>query len=194
MTAAGHRIAWLLSLGLAAAGVLAAHGVAYRIAEPDAARREHLLEHSGHGYWDVPLLGSLCVALILVGFLGRVLAGSARCDAPPLALFALAPPLGFTVQEHAERLIHHDALVATAFEPAFLVGLALQLPFALVALLAARALLAAAGALARHVGSPPCIALAPDASLAVPGTDRIPPGPTLVGARGQRAPPQPASL
>lgn len=194
MTAAGHRIAWLLSLGLAAAGVLAAHGVAYRIAEPDAERREHLLEHTGHGYWDVPLLGSLCVALILVGFLGRVLAGSARRDAPRPALFALAPPLGFAVQEHAERLIHHDALVSTALEPAFLVGLALQLPFALVALLAARALLAAAGALARHVGSPPCIALAPDASLAVPGTDRIPPGPTLVGARGQRAPPQPASL
>jgi hypothetical protein len=189
VTAAGRRLAWLLSLGLAAAGVLAAHGIAYRIAEPHAERREHLLEESGHGYWDVPLLGSLCVALILVGFLGVVLAGSARGDAPPLALFALAPPLGFAVQEHAERMIHHDALVTAALEPTFLVGLALQLPFALVALLAARVLLAAAGALAVHAGSPPRLVLVSDASLAVPATDRVPRSPTLVGARGQRAPP-----
>lgn len=190
MTRAGHRLAWLLSLGLAATGGLAAHGLAYRIAEPEAARRHRLLESTGHGYLDPTLIGSLCLALVVVGFAGCVLAGTRRGPRPPLWLFALAPPVGFALQEHAERMLHHHAFSAgTIFEPTFLAGLLLQLPFALVALLAARALLVAAGALARELGAPPRLRLAPDASLSVPSTDWIPAAPTLVGARGQRAPP-----
>jgi hypothetical protein len=186
---AGNRLAWLLSLGLAAAGGLVAHAVAYRVAEPHDERREHLLEETGHAYLDPDLVGSLCVALVLVGFAGRVLAGTGRAGRPSLWLFALAPPVGFALQEHAERALHHDTLLLAALEPTFLVGLVLQLPFALAALLAARALFAAADAVARHMGSPPRSRLAPDASLALPGTYWIPSSPTLIGARGQRAPP-----
>ena len=189
MNRAGTRLAWLMSLGLVAAGVLAAHRVAYRVAEPHAERREHLLEETGHGYLDGPLVVSLCLALIVVGFAGRVLAGTRRLAHPPLWLFALAPPVGFALQEHAERMLHHEELVHTLFEPTFLIGLALQLPFALVALLAARAFFAAADAVARQIGSPPRPRLAPDASLALPGTFCTPSSPTLIGARGQRAPP-----
>jgi len=190
VTRAGNRLAWLLSLGLAAAGGLAAHSVAYRVAEPHDERRAHMLEETGHGYLDPALLGTLCVALIVVGFTGRVLADAGRADRPPLWLFALAPPLGFALQEHAERALHHDTLLLAVLEPTFLAGLLLQLPFALAALLAARALLAAADAVARNIGSPPRPRLGPDASLALPGTYRIPSSPTLIGARGQRAPPR----
>ena len=190
MTRAGDRLAWLLSLGLAAAGGLAAHGLAYRVAEPHDERREHLLEATGHGYLDPALVGSLCAALVVVGFAGRVLAGTGRADRPPLWLFALAPPLGFALQEHVERALHHDTILLAMLEPTFIAGLLLQLPFALAALLAARALFAAADAVARHLGSPPCPRLAPDASLAPPGTVGIPTSPTLIGARGQRAPPR----
>lgn len=189
MTRAGDRLAWLLSLGLAAAGGLAAHGLAYRVAEPHDERREHLLEETGHGYLDPALVGSLCAALVVVGFAGRVLAGTGRADRPPLWLFALAPPLGFALQEHVERALHHDTILLAALEPTFIAGLLLQLPFALAALLAARALFAAADAVARHLGSPPRPRLAPDASLALPGTFCTPSSPTLIGARGQRAPP-----
>lgn len=190
MTRAGHRLAWLLSLGLAAAGGLAAHGLAYRLAEPHAGERERLLEKTGHGYLDLGLLVSLCVMLIVVGFAGRVLASAGRPGPPSLWLFALAPPIGFAFLEHAERLLHQDALLDTAFEPTFLVGLLLQVPFALAALLAARALLAAADAVAREIESPPRPRLTPDASLALPGTYAMPCSPTLRGARGQRAPPR----
>lgn len=189
MTRAGDRLAWLLSLGLAAAGGLAAHGLAYRVAEPHGGRREHLLEETGHGYLDPALVGSLCAALVVVGFAGRVLASAGRADRPPLWLFALAPPFGFALQEHVERALHHDTLLLAALEPTFIAGLLLQLPFALAALLAARALFAVADAVARHLGSPPRPRLAPDASLALPGTVWIPTSPTLIGARGQRAPP-----
>jgi hypothetical protein len=191
VTSPGHRLAWLLSLGLAAVGGLAAHGLAYRIAEPDAERRHHLLESTGHSYLDPTLLGSLCLALTVLAFAGCIMAGVRRDTRPPFWLFALAPPVGFALQEHAERMLHQDAFSAgTVFEPTFLAGLLLQLPFALVALFMARALLVAAGALARQLGAPPRFRLAPDASLAVPAGHWIPAAPTLVGARGQRAPPR----
>jgi hypothetical protein len=190
MTSAGNRLAWLLSLGLAAAGGLAAHGLAYRIAEPDDEHRHELLESTGHGYLDPTLIGSLCVALTVMAFAGCVLVGVRGSARPPLWLFALAPPVGFALQEHAERMLHQDAFSAgTVLEPTFLAGLLLQLPFAVSALLLARALLVAAGALARELGAPPRFRPAPDTSLAVPTGHWVPAAQTLVGARGQRAPP-----
>jgi hypothetical protein len=190
MTGAGHRLVWLLSLALAAAGALASHGLAYRIAQPDPELRRHLLEETGHGYLSLDLIASLLAALVIVGFAGCVLAGGNRRDAPPLWIFALTPPVGFALQEHAERMLHHHTLsVSPALDSAFLVGLGLQLPFALIALLVARALLFAAGALAERLGAPPPLRLAPDASLAIPIPDWRPAGRVLLGARGQRAPP-----
>ena len=139
MTAAGHRLAWVLSLALSAAGALASHGLAYRIVEPDGERRHHLLEETGHGYLNLELAGSLLAALVVVGFTGCVLAGTRRRDAPPLWIFALAPPLEFALQEHAELVLHYHAFERSPiFTPVFLVGLGLQIPFALMALIAAR--------------------------------------------------------
>jgi hypothetical protein len=195
MTSAGNRLAWLLSLALAAAGALASHGVAYRIVEPNGERRRHLLEETGHGYLSFELAGSLLAALIVVGFAGCVLAGARRRDAPPLWIFGLAPPVGFALQEHAELLIHNQAFgPSPVLSPVFLVGLALQIPFALIALVAARGLLAAAGALAKRLGLPPRLRLAPDTSLEVAVSDWRPAAPALLGARGQRAPPEALAL
>jgi hypothetical protein len=190
VTSAGRRVAWLLSLALAAAGGLAAHGLAYRIAEPDPERRHHLLEETGHGYLDLHLVGSLLVALVLVGFAGRVLAGGHRAGAPPVWFFALAPLLSFACQEHAEHALTGSLSAGTPLESVFLVGLVLQLPFALAALLVARALLAAADALVVRLGSPPYFAFAPDTSLVLRFVDWSPAAPILIGARGQRAPPR----
>jgi hypothetical protein len=190
MTGAGHRLAWLLSLALAAAGALASHGVAYRIAEPDPELRRHLLEETGHGYLNLDLIGSLLAALVIVGFAGSVLTGAHRRGAPPLWIFALTPLVGFTVQEHAERMLHAGTLgVNPGLDAAFLVGLGLQIPFALIALLVARALLFAASALAAGLGAPLRLRHAPDPSVVLPATDWNPVGRVLVGARGQRAPP-----
>jgi hypothetical protein len=109
---------WLVSLPFMAAGCLAAHSLAYHLTSASDA---------GHGYLTfAPLIVGLLAAVAVVGVLRR---GRSRS---PL-WFAALPPLAFVVQEHAERL----ELVAT--EPAFLVGLLLQLPFALAALVAARA-------------------------------------------------------
>ena len=60
----------------------------------------------------------------------------------PAWLIALVPLAGFTLQEYAERFAHSgDVPWAAALEATFIVGLALQLPFAALAFVAARALL-----------------------------------------------------
>jgi hypothetical protein len=57
-------------------------------------------------------------------------------------VFFVLPPLAFASQELAERLLHAEAFpFQAALEPRFLLGLLLQLPFGLLALLIARALL-----------------------------------------------------
>jgi hypothetical protein len=135
-----RRLPWLLSLPLMAAGCLAAHSAAYRLIEHSAAQ-------PAHGYLGLaPLLVAIGVALGVVAALRSVLAGSEPAGAPPY-LFALLPPLAFTLQEHLERALQSGGgAPETALEPAFLLGLLLQLPFALCALVVTRALLRVAEA------------------------------------------------
>jgi hypothetical protein len=196
MSRSGQRHAWLLSLGLLAGGVFAAHAFAYRLAVPDAERRHHVLESTGHGYLDGAPLVSLCITLVVVGFASRVLAGARSSAHPPAWLFALAPLVGFTLQEHLERLFHNGAFPFGAVtEATFLIGLLLQLPFALAALLAATALLAAAEALAGRLGDRPWPRVLPEGALEPRSRILRAPGfRPLVGARGQRAPPRAAGL
>ena len=192
---AGGRHAWLLSLGLLAGGVYTAHALAYRLAVPDAEHRHDVLEQTGHGYLDGPLLTSFFFALVAAGLAGRVLGGALGGPHPPLWFFGLAPPLGFALQEHLERWFHDGAFPAgAALEPTFLAGLVLQLPFALAAALAAAALLAGADALAARLGGLRRLRVLPEAApRPVPATPGIRPAGARVGARGQRAPPQSAN-
>jgi hypothetical protein len=125
--------AWLVALPAAAGGVLAAHAAAYALAGGDAG--------AAHGY--LPLAEASVCALLALGLMAAALAARAGAPARPHALaFALAPPVAFLLQETAERSF------ALPLEPVVLLGLVLQLPFAVLAYLAARLLLRAAAALA----------------------------------------------
>lgn len=180
---------WLLSIPLALAGCVAAHALAYRIVEPDAHERTHLLAASGHGYLgELRLLAAVGLALVLAGFLRQaVLAARGLEPSGPSRLVALVPPLAFALQEYVERLFHDGAFPVEAFaQPTFLVGLALQLPFALLALAAAALLTRTARVLGRLLARPPRLTARP-ASRSVASTS--PPRTTLrTPARG-RAPP-----
>jgi hypothetical protein len=124
-----RRLPWLLSLPVMAAGCLAAHSVAYRLTDPP-------LEEAEHGYLAfAPFVLALVIALGLVRAAARHTRGGV-----PVQLFALLPPLAFTLQEHLERALQGGDALGTALEPAFLLGLALQLPFAVCSLLVARSL------------------------------------------------------
>lgn len=193
----GRRAAWLISVPLAVGSWLGAHWLAYWLVSPGEEQHMALHAEHGHGYLGyTPALVIWGFALVLAGLalcVGEGLRGS-RPSKPPLRLFALLPPAGFAVQEHLERLlgtggIPHDLVT----EPTFLVGLALQLPFALGAVLLAYAVhalglgfgrsVARTLALRRPIPATPLASLGPlpSATLIVPSV--------LAAGHGSRAPP-----
>jgi hypothetical protein len=145
--------AWLLSLPLMVVGTQVAHVVAYELVYPNAHVRLSELISSGHGYMVgsrgyLPMLLGVAGALDLVA-VGWVFAGSVRrtLQRPvPAWAFALLPLLCYALQEFIERWLAGSPMpwwIVT--QPTFRAGLALQLPFALLAFLLARLLLRAAG-------------------------------------------------
>jgi hypothetical protein len=152
-----RALVWTLCLPIVAGGSLWAHELAYRVAGAGD-EGAHL-----HGYLDrAPLALGILVAAALVAAVGHALGGAGGA-APDRRVFALLPPLGFTVQEHAERWLQDGGLPLTAAaEPTFLLGALLQIPFALAALLVARLLLGAVEALSEALaGAQPRTAVAP---------------------------------
>jgi hypothetical protein len=161
MSAMGRpRAAWLTSLGLLGAGWVTAHVLSYMLVVP-AAERGRMMTETGHGYFKTADLLILSVTITLAGLALYVVGGTERRRAPSPWGLALLPPIGFVVQEHLERLVSDGAFPAHLLaEPRFLLGLLLQVPFALAALLFAGALLAAATRLAHSFSAHPLHAAA----------------------------------
>jgi len=141
-------LAWLVALPTMLAGTEAAHALAYRIVFPQDHVRVVALAVSGHGYltW-LPLALGLAGAAALVGLCSAALDAAHRrtVRALPAVAFGLLPPLAFALQELLELSLHTGTFAWHVFAaPTFLPGLALQLPFALLAYVAARLLLRAA--------------------------------------------------
>ncbi len=150
---------WLLTGVLSVFGSQLAHSLAYRLVAPDQAERTALLAASGHRYLTyAPLAIAIGATLVVVAFLAQVrglIGGSSRWQ-PTLWAFALFAPAVFVVQEHLERLVHGRVVPwSTATDSTFLIGLALQLPFALLAYLLACVVLRAAAKVARAVVQTP---------------------------------------
>ncbi|HXF97113.1 MAG TPA: hypothetical protein VNJ46_00700 [Gaiellaceae bacterium] len=146
-------VVWLLTLPLAVVGSQVGHSLAYRLATSGGEERAHALAETGHGYLAYAP-GALAVwAVLVLVALGLELARAVgdRRPARPAALpFAVLAPALFVCQEHLERGLHEGAFPwSVAAEPAFLLGLALQLPFAAAGYLVARLLLRVARSLGR---------------------------------------------
>ncbi len=145
------RLAWAVSLPLTATGGFFAHLVAYRLVAPRSEIHHRTLAMP---HWR--LCVAVCLAALLVALaasLASAIRGRRRPDVP-VWFFGLVPPLGFVVQEHLERLLHAGTVpYATALEPVFVVGLLLQLPFAVAAYLLARAVVTLGELVARALGS-----------------------------------------
>ena len=172
------RAAWLVGVPLVAVSWLGGHELAYRLVAPRAETAHGYLQHA-----------PFFVALLLTAALGGLVLrarGSAVRVLPPRLLAAL-PPLGFLAQELLERGLHGDAFWLAPAEPVFLLGVLLQVPLALAALLAAGALTQLADAVAARSAPPPPLAPArshprpPAADLGLPGA--------LASGHAGRAPP-----
>jgi hypothetical protein len=176
-----------LSLPLAAIGTLAGHAASYALvgtSHEDA---------RVHGYLSfAPQFLAVCLACVALALLLRV--GGRLRGRPSAWPFAIVPPLAFLAQELSERLV--AGLPAQAvLERAVFVGLAAQLPIALLGFLAARALLRVADeavltfaprpsiAVGRKLDStPPALPLLVPSRLAFDRLGRAPPGRTVRSA------------
>jgi hypothetical protein len=153
-----RRVAlWLVALPLILAGTECAHALAYRIVYPQASVRWQVLAETGHGYMGwAPLVLGIGSAVVLAG-LASIVADTARRRAVrplPAWAFGSLPLVAFFVQEFLERWFANGVLPWWLVEqPTFRIGLLLQLPFAVLAYLAARLLLRAGRALGRALGA-----------------------------------------
>lgn len=151
-----RQLPWLIALPLAVVGTVAGHSVGYWAAVPDEQERAHVLASTGHGYLDyVPLVLALCGAFAALGFVAHALAAFRGGDpkgGTRIKLVAALAPAAFVLQELIERYVHdghvHWQFVVSA---PFLLGLATQLPFALLAAAIAFALATAARRVAHAI-------------------------------------------
>ncbi len=129
-----RHLAWPIALPLAVIGSLAGHSLGYRAALPSAHERESVLASSGHGWLQyAPLLVGLCCVAVVLAFAAAVISRERRRSVQ-LKLVAAIPPLTFVAQELIERYLY-DGTVSWGFlvSMPFLLGLAAQVPFALLA-------------------------------------------------------------
>jgi hypothetical protein len=149
-------LTWALILPLVLLGTEAAHAIAYEVVYPQAHAR--ILLETGHGYLNwLPLALALAGAVALAALC--VAAADAARGRParylPASAFALLPPATFVIQELLELSLHTGSFGWRALlAPTFLPGLALQLPLALAAYVAARLLLRTAERIGRALAQP----------------------------------------
>lgn len=138
---------WLVVLPLLIVGSELAHSVLGRLA-PASYQGAELFDRTV-GRSLLPPLLSLAAALVIGGLAIR--AGTGRGCRISRRVIAGLPLVVFAIQEHLEYALGHGHLSLTlAAHPAFAIGLALQLPFAVAAYLAARLLLVLAAAIAER--------------------------------------------
>lgn len=189
---------WLVAVPLMVAGLLGARAVgsvcasSFHVASgPEAAEQaERVAPFPGEWPWLIAVLAAILAVGVVRAIVaaGRAGGSDGRPSSKP---FLLLPPAAFVLQELAERSLGQEAL---GFDRTavlrFALGLALQLPFALLAFSLARVLLRVAERIAvalagvrPHIPSSRVLA-APSSCIALP---RIP---ALALGYGQRGPPR----
>jgi hypothetical protein len=190
-----RRSSALVLAPLLVLGSLAGHAAAYVMAEPNDAERAALLARTGHNYlsWAPAVVGT--AALVLAAALALRVLGAARGVAARRAhpLLVLVPVAAFVAQEAAERAVSGTAPAHLLAEPAFRVGLAVQVVCGLAAFLVSRLLVEGAEQLGRLVARRPVPPAPPDAVVLRPTARDVVRARAGAFPHAGRAPPAPAS-
>ncbi len=157
-----RRLPWIIALPLMVAGSVGAHVLAriFMGAHVSEGSKETAERAStgvaGHTVMLIGIVAALTFVACVIRLISIIRRRAGSGTSP--GLFFVLPPLAFVLQEIVERLFHAEAApFQSAFEPRFLIGLALQIPLGLVALLAARILLRVAARIARALSPSPSI-------------------------------------
>jgi hypothetical protein len=183
------KAAWLLSLPLSAAGMLLAHQFAWQLTGHGHEDGE------AHGYLQYgAVFAALIVATLIVGATAQLIrgvSGAGIAGTPSARVFAIVPVIGFVLQEHLEHLVAARELEVTFFlSTPFLLGLALQLPFALAALLVAQFILGLVATVVRAVNALGLVPGLASLHVLVPLVPELAPRPVLATRSAGRAPPR----
>jgi hypothetical protein len=186
-----HPRRTVASLGVAGAGLILGHWLAYAIDTPHAHAREELLRATGHGYLPYATqVGLLAATIGLVGlFVARLGRRGARASfVGNVARLAAAQSAAFITMEIGERLLSDAPLHDLAHGPLLAIGLGVQIMLA-VAGAAVLRLTTRAAEVATSLGRSPAPA-SPQliAAVAFPSSLVAPRRPAM-SAPASRAPP-----
>jgi hypothetical protein len=139
-------------------------------------------------------LAAAVIAVASTRHFVQTVGGAEVAEIPSAITFAVVPIVGFVFQEHLEHLVAARELELSFFlSPPFVVGLALQLPFALAAMLVAKLILRVirtAGTALRAFGARPwCVLPGESVPAARSGVDGPPRYRGLAFSCAGRAPP-----
>jgi hypothetical protein len=149
-----RALTWLVTLPISLGGVEFGHALINAIAGSPTGLDGELFQRNGPGGGLGPLVASIAVGMVLLGLSARIAGIGGDTSGVPLSPlpYACVAPLAFIVQEHVETVLHTGQLsLSTVRDPTFLPGLALQVPFALLAYLIARVLLRVADVVHRRI-------------------------------------------
>jgi hypothetical protein len=181
--------------GIAVAGVVLGHWLAYRLAVPQAHMRAEVLHASGHGYLILAVKAAVVLGLSAVGSLLLVRSGAAKRGEPlpvaPLSSLVLrlsvVQIVAFSAMEVTERVAAGAPLSGLLGHHVFLFGLALQFLAAFVGALVLLWVGRAADAIGRALRS---LDLPRPATVGEhPHPIFLPVAAGLAGAAGVRGPP-----
>ena len=187
-------LAWALTLPLVLLGTQAAHALAYELVYPQAHVR--ILLATGHGYLRylplvLALAGAVALAALCVAAVDAARGRPAR--KLPAWAFALLPPAMFLAQEVLELSLRTGTFGWRAlFAPTFIPGLALQLPIALAAYIAARLLLRTAERVGLALAQPRAVRLV--VQLLAPPAAATLRARAVVAGCSSRGPPDPVAI
>jgi hypothetical protein len=124
--------------GMAGAGVVLGHWIAYALAVPSAHLRTEILAETGHVYWPLAVKSAVALTIAGMGALTlKLAAGSPPGDESRSRVFfallwrlGLAQIIAFTVLEVSERMAIGLSLATLWHHHLFLVGLAVQVVMA----------------------------------------------------------------
>jgi hypothetical protein len=181
-------LAWLVALPLTAAGTYLTHSL--------LPARAHAGGGHTHPTTDTGLLGFLCSAPFLLSTIGllallvAIRVVQTRSTSVSAWPFALLVPLGFLIHHHLEHFVGGSpAPLGALVGSELLVGLALQLPFALLAYLVVSALLRVADSLVAALSARRRRRVVPTAASPIRISVSTPRIALLATAAAPRAPP-----